>query len=194
MNETECEEGDQLLTVFYRKAPIEEGELCFEDLKFEAFNQNHSWKKHLVEADSKRRGVDVVSLTHSPKNIGGSQNQYMWYAKGSNAAGTPSFKTLTRGDGNWKELIEVDLRDWLNKFVPPHMLISISLYQDSHPDTDAETEAGPNACNVCITHAAGSNPQDLTGNEAIKDSSAIYDINTISGSGEWDDMFEEALG
>lgn len=74
MNETEVEEGDQLLTVFYRKAPIEQGELDFEDLKFEHFNQNHSWAKLITEADSKKRGVDVVSLTHSPKNIGGSQN------------------------------------------------------------------------------------------------------------------------
>ena len=192
MNESQAEEGDQLLTVFYRKSPIEQGELDFEDLKFEHFNQNHSWSKLSTEADSKKRGVDVVSLTQSPKNIGSSQNQFMWYARGSNASGTPSFKTLSRADGNWKDLIEVDLKDWLNKFVPPHMLISISLYHDSHPEVDEETSTGPNPVNVCIAHTAGTTPQDLTGNEATKDS-PIYDLSLIQGTGEWDDMFREAL-
>ena len=193
MNETECEEGDQLLTVFYRKAPIAQDELDFEDLKFEHFNQNHSWTKLLTEADSKRRGVDVVSLTQSPKNIGGSQNQFLWYARGSNASGTPSFKTISRADGNWKELIEVDLKDWLNKFVPPHMLISISLYHDSHPEApEDDGSVGPNPVNVCIAHTAGTTPQDLTGNEAVKDA-PIYELSLVQGTGEWDDMFAQAL-
>ena len=191
MNEDfENEEGEQLLTVFYRTAPIEQGELDFEDLKFEQFKQVLSWEKLAAEADSKKRGVDVVSLTHSPKGAD-DRNLLMWYARGSNASGTPSFKTLSRADGNWKDLIEVDLKDWLNKFVPPHMLISISLYHDSHPDTPEdgdEASVGPNPCNVCIAHTAGTTPQDLTGNEAT-DNKPIYDLSLIQGSGEWVDMF-----
>lgn len=197
MNETECEEGDQLLTVFYRQAPIEQGELDFEDLKFEHFNQNQSWTKLLTGADAKRKGVDVVSLTHSPKNIGGSQNQFLWYARGSNASGTPSFKQLTREDGDWNQLIKVDLKDWLNKFVPPHMLISISLFHESHPesnDEDDEATQGPNPCHVVIAHTAGTTPQDLTGNEAVKDSD-IYTLEHVTGEegAEWDDLFNGAL-
>lgn len=101
MNETVLTEGDQLLTIFYRNSPIEKNELPFEDLKFEHFNKNHSWNKLFQEADAKKRGVDVFSLNQSPKNIGEANNQFMWYAKGSNAAGSPSFKILTRDDGNW---------------------------------------------------------------------------------------------
>lgn len=63
MNETEIEEGDQMLTVFYRERPIRSGELPFEDLNFNAFNQFHSWKKLLTEADSFKSGRDVISLS-----------------------------------------------------------------------------------------------------------------------------------
>ena len=97
MNETVLTEGDQLLTIFYRNSPIEKNELPFEDLKFEHFNKNHSWNKLFQEADAKKRGVDVFSLNQSPKNIGEANNQFMWYAKGSNAAGSPSFIDDTAG-------------------------------------------------------------------------------------------------
>lgn len=111
----------------------------------------------------------------------------MWHARGSNAAGTPYFKLISRDDGNWSELAN-EARDWLNKFVPPHMLISTSLYQDVHdPESDSKK------INVCIAHAAGSNPQDLSLNEeatAIRGNDSMYDLNLISGSGEWEDAFK----
>lgn len=105
-------------------------------------------------------GKDLIHLVQTPKNIGGGHNQFMWFAKGSNAAGTPGFEILKRDDGNWAELAN-EVRDWLNKYVPPHMLVSVSLYHDRH-------EEGEKGINACITHCAGSNPEDLTENEATK--------------------------
>merc|ERR1712060_322965 len=67
---------------FYRKDPIEEGETPFQELKFKLLN----------EANAEKHGVDLVHLTQSPKNINEMNQQIMWYAKGSNAAGTPEFK------------------------------------------------------------------------------------------------------
>ena len=183
MNETEIEEGDNMLTVFYRNNPIESNEVPFEDLKFIHFNQQHSWEKLLQEAQSKKSGVDLVHLIQTPKNIGQSHNQFMWHAKGSNAAGTPTFKVLRREDGNWTELVG-EVRDWMNRFVPPHMLISVSLFEDEHENVDK-------GINACITHSAGSDPQDLSDNQATK-GAPLYDLQIIAGSGEWEDMFEEA--
>jgi len=136
------------------------------------------------EADAKKRGVDVVALTQSPKNIGEANNQFMWYAKGSNAAGSPSFKILTREDGNWPQLAN-EIKDWLNKYVPPHMLISVSIFHDVHDE-----ESDNNKIHACIAHSAGANPADLSKNEAAKTTKSIYDLQTIEGSGEWEDMFD----
>lgn len=108
----------------------------------------------------------------------------MWYAKGS-PANTPHFKTLRREDGNWPELAS-GVRDWLNKYVPPHALISVSLYEDKHPLEDSK------GINAVITHAAGSDPADLSANDTAVKAGALYDMNIISGSGEWEDMFAEA--
>lgn len=92
----------------------------------------------------------MISLVHTPKNIGPARAQTMWYTKGSNEAGTPGFKILQRDDGNWAGLVE-EVRDWLNKYVPPHMLISVSLFEDAHENTGK-------GINACITHSAGSDP------------------------------------
>lgn len=51
MNETEIEEGDNILTVFYRDNPIEPNEVAFDTLKFHHFPQSHSWE-NLVNKDA----------------------------------------------------------------------------------------------------------------------------------------------
>ena len=184
MNETEIEEGDNVLTVFYRDNPIGKDEITFDNLKFNHFPQQHSWDDLICkDAVSFKSGKDVIGLIQTPKNIGGAHNQFMWYAPGTNQAGTPSFKVLKRDDGNWTELVG-EVKDWLNKYVPPHMLCSVSLFEDAHENTGK-------GINACITHCAGTDPADLSENAATKGDN-IYDMNIIAGTGEWEDMFEEA--
>lgn len=97
MNETEIEEGDNILTVFYRDIPIAKNELTFDDLKFHHFPQAHSWDDLInKDANYQRKGVDTVSLIQTPKNIGGVNNQFAFFTKGTNAAGTATFKVLKR--------------------------------------------------------------------------------------------------
>ena len=90
---------------------------------------------------------------------------------------------LTRNDGNWVELV-TEVRDWLDKFIPPHMLISVSLFEDAHENVGK-------GINACIAHSAGSNLTELAGNE-VTNVGCIYDLSVIAGSGEWEDMFGEA--
>lgn len=92
----------------------------------------------------------MVSLIQTPKNIGGMNNQFMFYCKGSNPMGTVCFHVIRREDGNWPELAN-EVGDWLNKYVPPHMLVSVSLFEDAHENTGK-------GINACITHCAGQNP------------------------------------
>ena len=98
INETEVEEGEQVLTLFYREKPLDRAELPMTGIQFKHFNQNVSWEKLLKEAESEGRGVDLISLTQSPKNINDCRNQIMFYTAGS---GSSSQKTLRREDGNW---------------------------------------------------------------------------------------------
>jgi len=75
MNETEIEEGDNVLTVFYRNKPIAQNEVTFDDLKFHHFPQGHAWDD-LIQKEAKyhAKGCDTVSLIQTPKNIGGAHN------------------------------------------------------------------------------------------------------------------------
>ena len=184
MNETEIEEGDNLLTVFVRDKPIMENEVTFDDLKMHHSPQKYSWNDH-INKDAKYvvKGCDTVSVIQTPKNIGGVNNQFIFFTKGSNASGPVSFKVMKRDDGNWTELVG-EVKDWLNKYVPPHCLISVSLFEDAHENTGK-------GINACITHTAGENPDDITEKE-IKMSGPMYELHVIAGSGEWEDMFEEA--
>ena len=75
MNESDIEEGDNIMTVFYRDQPIAQNELTFDDLKFHHFPQQRKWDD-LTGPDAKTQmaGKDVVGLIHTPKNIGGANN------------------------------------------------------------------------------------------------------------------------
>ena len=122
----------------------------------------------------------LLHIIQSPKNIGSSKNQFIWYTR--NDKTNAEFKILQRDDGDWNALIG-EVKDWLNNFIPPHALISISLYEDAHPNESK-------GINACIAHCAGSTLTDLAENEATK--GPIYDVDVISGDREWDDMFNEA--
>ena len=60
----------------------------------------------------------------------------------------------------------------------------MSLFEDAHPNEGK-------GINAVITHTAGATPVDLSENEAVK-GNAVYDLEVITGTGEWEDMFTEA--
>ena len=60
---------------------------------------------------------------------------------------------LNRNDGNWEALSE-QVRQWLNEYVPPHHLVSISFYEEQHPNVNMQI-------NAIITHRGGANPVPL---------------------------------
>lgn len=105
----------------------------------------------------------------------------MFYNAGS---GSSSQKTLRREDGNWPQLAN-EVRDWCNSYVPPHMLVSVSLYEDAHGEDSG------NGINACITHTAGANPKNLAENDDITNK-VIYSVDTVAGEGEWEDLFAAA--
>ena len=94
---------------------------------------------------------DVFSLTHSPKNIGAYQNQFMWFFENNMAAPKSTFKRFRREDGAWEELLK-EMGEYLQSYIPTHKLVSISLFEDAHPNEGK-------AINAVIAHIAGENPK-----------------------------------
>ena len=59
-----------------------------------------------------------------------------------------TYRRIRREDGNWDKLIE-ELGEFLVKNIPPYNLLSISLFEDAHPNDG-------NGINAVVTHTAGS--------------------------------------
>ena len=71
MNESQIEDGNQIATLFYRE--FSSGANESDTLKFKNFTQTKSWDVLLAEA-IQEKNIDIFSLQHSAKNIGGFHN------------------------------------------------------------------------------------------------------------------------
>ena len=103
------------------------------------------------------RKVDILSISRTPKNVGNARCQTAWYT--SEPGSIDTFSTnISRGDGDWDALSDQVL-DWLNSYVAPHQLISVSLYEESHPNNTGQV-------NCIVTHRAGATPVRLAASPA----------------------------
>ena len=131
MNETRVGDiADNLMTLFYRKKARIAGEVPIEGLGFKQFDQLRKWDE-LIEDARDLGEIDLLSIIQSPKSIGNCQNQIVWYAKGSSEY---NLTWIKRTDGDWPALL-LELRDWLNTYVAPHQLVSVSIFEEAHPNT-----------------------------------------------------------
>ena len=78
-----------------------------------------------------------------------------------------------------------DIREWLNTYIAPHQLISITLFETAHPNI----EGGVNAV---ITHSAGEEPKPLDSNILRLYPRGIYRMHIITGDLDWKQRFTEA--
>ena len=75
MNETGIEEGESIMTVFYRDNPIAQNELNFDDLKFHHFEQQRKWDDLTgPDAEEQMIGKDIVGVVQTPNNVGGAHD------------------------------------------------------------------------------------------------------------------------
>ena len=70
-----------------------------------------------------------------------------------------------------------EAKTYLNKFIAPHRLISVSLYEDAHENTGK-------GINACIAHTAGANPTDFRSDSAQPMALEIYNFDVVSIVGE----------
>ena len=109
----------------------------------------------------------------------------MFFTKGQSDYGPPSFKIIRKTEGSWSDVAN-EVRDWCNDFIPPHHLVSISLFEDAHPNEG-------NGMNACITHTAGDEPKPISEKaKSAAEGKPIYELEIIQETSEWDDMFGKA--
>ena len=63
-------------------------------------------------------------------------------------------------DEAWENLFQRMVINLLNKKIPPHQLISVSFFEDSHKPRDIYEES-PRKLNASILHRSGTEPVDL---------------------------------
>ena len=149
-NETDIEEGDNVLTLFYRKQSIVSGDAPLVNLQFDSFNNQQSWDKQLkgLAALKAQRPVNMIAVSRTPKNVGNARCQTAWFTSELGAASDSTL--IHRGDGNWDALAQ-QVNEWLGRFIAPHQLRSVSMYEDAHPNATGQVAA-------VVTHTAGPNP------------------------------------
>ena len=146
---SEEQDPDQALILFYRNNSIDPSDTPLDDLQVHTFNNLQSWEQLQRDAEAFRkegRLPNTLALVRTPKEVGKARMQSLWYSNEATDRSTFN-QHITRSDGNWEELA-VEVKDFLNDFIPPHKLVSITLYEESHPSTSGVVSA-------LVTHTAG---------------------------------------
>lgn len=147
-----------------------------DDIQTEAGTHKSTWEQLLVEVNNFKvngQTPEVIAVSRTPKNIGNVRNQTIWY---TSSAGSPNTfcTTMSRGDGNWDQLAS-NVHEWLNAHIAPHLLVSVTFHEESHPNTSRCVAA-------VICHRAGPSPgklSDSPAKEAVP-MAGIYTMNTFS--------------
>lgn len=104
--------------------------------------------------------------------MGNARCQSIWY---SGVAGSPDThsRVFTCGGEDWNQLAE-QVTQWLNDFVAPHQLISVSIYETEHPNNSRTV-------NAIVTHRAGERPVRLATSAAGRNlpSSGVYTMDVV---------------
>lgn len=81
----------------------------------------------------KNQRVDVVALTQTPRNIGQINISILWFLPPHPAYSFENFtyKRFT-STGSLKEAV-TEATAYLEEWVPPHRLVSVSCFEDDHP-------------------------------------------------------------
>lgn len=139
MNETQIEDGQSHLTVFYRIKSLAADAPPFDQLQYREFTKTKSWEAQAKEAeDLAHTGCQLVSLSHSAKNVMSLKSQVMWYS--NEAANVQyNFHYVKETSGDWEALVKKSLT-YLNKYIAPHQLVHVSYYEGSHPNEPVDGE------------------------------------------------------
>src|SRR5687768_8893175 len=104
----------------------------------------------------------------------------MWYLPSSTSY-YMKCKHFTNNESNWDALLR-DVMKYLNTYIAPHQLISISIFEEDHPNNHG-------LINAIVTHkgddsAPLNKPEDIQGD--------IYRLKFYSQCKSWDEIVQKA--
>ena len=149
------------------------------DLRFELLKNTVDWDDQYKQLEQifQNKSVDVISHTHTARNIGQINIQIVWYIPSSDANAYTCKHLSNRGDLN---TLLNEAKTYLNTYVAPHHLVSISVFEDDHPCPDKLFHA-------VVLHK-GSDHNPLQPSSDIHGS--LYDLESFTSQEGW----EEVLG
>lgn len=134
-HETSMKVPDTEVVVYYRKN-VEGAFQSLDKLAFKLVRNLKQWDELCLEAQKDvSQGKDVISLTHSPKNIGQLNCYIIWYlpTTDSSACTVKQFSTV----GDWNGLLR-NVVNYMNSHVIPSQMISLSIFEEDHPCPNQE--------------------------------------------------------
>jgi len=130
-SESQIEDGEHVIALVYKRETGSNGGLPLDTIEHNPFTDTMDWSE-LTQELEKMSGHDVLSVTHTARNIGDRAEQIMWHFK-EGAGHTVNTEVFTSEDRNWEGLVEQALH-FLNSHVAPHQLVSISMTEEHIPN------------------------------------------------------------
>lgn len=132
-SETQIEDGDSVIVVFYKTEVDPTMNTDLSNLKFHIAKGLQTWDE-IYEAELKglvAKRTDVVAFTHTARNIGQINVEIIWYLPSSLNYEYTARRFESRS--SMDEVVNM-ASDYLNQFVAPHQLNSISVFEEDHPN------------------------------------------------------------
>jgi hypothetical protein len=180
MNETEVYEGDSIVNVIYRNKSNDETATPCSHFDYKKYDVNMGWIDLFASAhnDFGAQDKQVLNLQHCPKSVGTKQHQVLFFTPGKTTEKVQVKDLLSTSC--WSNFCK-DIETFLNKFVAPHQLISISIFEDRHPNKEMIKHC-------VITHTAGELKEELPGHSK---GDIIYKLTYVEMGYKtsWDEMY-----
>lgn len=105
-----------------------------DNLQYHLISSVKDWD---VEYEEIRKNIigqrcEILSLTHTPRNIGQVNIQILWFLP-ANPASPQSYTYKHITSQTQQDAIE-QARLYLDEWVPPHRLVSVSAFEEDHPN------------------------------------------------------------
>jgi len=189
VSESKGENGDTVIAVVYRKDPNHTDTSMSSDLlSYQLTSGRKPWEELFTEGNKFCATREIVSICHQARNVADRHEQFIWYvdtqAKPKDTVTQKVFSGEKSGLKGWESLLH-EATQWMNNFVRPHDLVSISMFEESH---SKEEETGK--CYFVVTHTSGATPRPLDEKDKPKD--GIY-MSHLESNSSLDDSINRSL-
>jgi hypothetical protein len=139
MSENRKEDGDNTIAIVYRENSKENpADTPLDTIEFKIFDPQTPWESLFREFEDFSKGRDILSLTHTAKNIGEGHYQTAWFTGTTASNNGPYNVQIFDNEGvEWEEILESAV-EWMNKHIAPHNLVNISIFEQEHPNASGK--------------------------------------------------------